>query len=230
MPGIYGWRTSGRMNLDIRPYLVEASQTIYAGDLLVLVKEASNYNQPRVKKLTQTEITASYSETQIKGILGWATESIKTDSSGNVTQLTPSTVAGGASAVYALPGYSEGLSRLEGVSEGSEAEDKGNAVVMVALFDGSTEVLMQIAAASDAAITTDVTYLGTSAGIQITDTINFKLDTTTPTNQYDTNACFVITGVETTEPTYATSSKVTKVWARLKPGVRQIETGLTWSG
>lgn len=226
MAGVYGWRTHGRMSLDERAYLVEASQTIYAGDIVVLVQEASNYNQPRVKKLTQTEITADYTETTIKGILGWATHSIKTDSSGNVTQLTPSTIAGGSHAVYALPGYAEGIARMPGVSEGSEAEDKGNALLNVAIFDGATEVLMQAALGSDAVATVDVTYVGTTAGIQITDTINFKLDLGDTSGD---DSCFIITAVEPTEPTYATSSKVTRVWARLKPTLRQIDTGLLWT-
>lgn len=234
MPGIYGWRTNGVMNLEIRPYLVEASQTIYAGDLVVLVKEASNYNQARVKKLTQTEISADYTDTTVRGILGWATHDIVTTSTGAISQLVPSTIAGGSNAIYALPGYAEGIARMSGVSEGSEAEDKGNALLNVALFNNNTEVLMRACtssddttANSDTAATVDVTYLGVSAGVQIVDSsLNFAL------NLSDTggdDSCFIITGVEPNEPTYATSSKLTKVWAKLKPTLQQQVTGIPYA-
>lgn len=226
MPGIYGWRTNGRLNLEVHRYLVEASQTIYAGDIVVLAQEASNYNQPRARKLHADDITADYTETTIRGILGFAMHDIKTNSSGEVETITSSNVAWGAGVTYALPGYAAGIAAASGVSEGSEAEDKGSAYLSVAVFNNDTEVLMQAAGASDTVATVDVTYIGTTAGIQITDTVNFKLDLGDTSGD---DSCFIITDVKETEPTYATSSKVTKVWCRVKSTLQQYGTGLVYA-
>lgn len=223
MPGVtVGRLASGILVPEVRSYLVEGSQTIYAGDWVVLV---DNTNAQRVKKLTSTEITADYTETNVKGILGIAAHDIKTDADGNVSQIVPSTVESGARATYALPSYASGIDTASNITGGS-TPDKGNARLNVILANDTTEFLIRAAGAADANVTITQAYIGTTAGIQITDTIDFKADLGETSGN---GSCLIITGVDETDPNFNVSSNDCRIFVKVKRALQQDYTGLLWT-
>lgn len=232
MPGTsLGWFDSGHIAPEVAYYAMEASQTIYKGDWLVLVQEATNYNTPRVKKVTSTEITGdggvAFAEatTTIRGILGIALADAVTDSAGVVTAISPSTIAANARATYAFSTISAGLPLLD-LTEGSEAEDKGKSRLPVALANDWTAFKMKIAAASDAVVTLTSSFIHRIYGIQITNTIDFKVST----GEVTTDAIFEIVGVDETNPYYNTSSINAQVFVKVRAAYQQARLGVAWAG
>lgn len=238
MPGTsIGWFDSGHIAPEVGYYAVEASQTIFKGDWLVLVQEASNYNTPRVKKVTSVEIAGdvtggdaatAFSEdvssaTVIKGILGIALADVVTDSAGVVSAISPSTIAANARATYAFPTISSGLPLLD-LTEGSEAEDKGKSRLPVAIANDWTAFKMKIAAAADGVVTLTTSFVGRSYGIQIANTIDFKVSTGETAN----DAIFQIVAVDETSPYYNTSSINSQVYVKVKQAYQQARLGLLW--
>ena len=231
MPGTQvGWFDSGHIAPEVGYYAIEASQTIYKGDWLVLVQEATNYNTPRVKKVTSTEITGdggvAFAEatTTIRGILGIALADAVTDSAGVVTAITPSTVDALARATFALPTISAALPPLI-LTEGSEAEDKGKARLPVALANDWTAFKKNSAAASDAAVTLNTSFIGRYYGIQIANTIDFKVST----GETTTDAIFQIVAVDETSPYYNTSSINSQVFVKVRSAYQQARLGVPWA-
>jgi hypothetical protein len=225
---------SGKMAAHVQYYPVEASQTIYAGDWVVLVKEASNYNTPRLKKVTQTEITANFTETAAKGVIGVAMYDIVTSSDGTVTQLTPSTVDSGSRATYALPSVGSGLQKAT-LTEGSEVEDKGKTMLGVYIADDNTEFWIRGAtnSGSDASptlanATINQSYVGAASGIQISG-VDFYADLTENAPASDPGAIFVVSGVNTADPNYNQASTVCWIKVRVIPAMQQFNNGTLWT-
>lgn len=231
MPGTQiGYFDAGHIAPEVGYYAVEGSQTIYKGDWLVLVQEATNYNTPRVKKVTSTEITGdggvafAVATTTIRGILGIALADVVTDSAGVISAITPSTVSALARATYAFPTISNGLPQLD-LTEGSEAEDKGKARLPVALANDWTAFKMKIAAASDAVVTLTTSFIGRYYGIQIANTIDFKVST----GETTTDAIFQIVAVDETSPYYNTSSINSQVFVKVRQDYQQARLGIPWA-
>jgi hypothetical protein len=212
------------MSPEIRSYLVEASQTIYANDIVVLVDDSV---AQRVKKLSQTEITADYAEGgTTKGLLGIAMHNIVTDANGLVSQLVPSTIADGANAIYPLPSYASGIDRDYTITGGT-TPDKGNARLNVMLFNNWTEFLMECALGSNAAVTMTQAYVGLTAAIQIRNTVDFALEVD---DNSGTDSPMLITGLMETDPNFGVSATTkNRAFVKLLATHQQGINGALWT-
>lgn len=235
MPGSSLARVAqGKMAPQVGYYPVEASQTIYAGDWVVLVKEAANYNTPRVKKLTQTEITANFTETTAKGVLGIAMYDITTSSDGTVTALSPSTVDSGSRATYALASVGSGLPKAT-LTEGSDAGDKGKTMLGVIIANDWTEFWIRAAtnSGSDASptlanATVTQSYEGAASGIQVS-SADFYADLSESVVASDAGALFVVTRVNSADPNFNTASTACRIMVRVIPAMQQYNNGGLWT-
>ena len=234
MPGSTLARVASGMAPQIGYYAVEASQTIYAGDWVVLVREAANYNTPRVKKLTQVEITANFTETTVKGVLGIAMYDISTAADGTVTQLTPSTVDSGSRATYALTSVGSGLTRAT-LTEGSATLDKGRTMLGVILANDSTAFWIRAATNSGtdavpvlANATVTQAFEGAGSGIQVSG-VDFLADLTENSFAADAGALFVVAKVNSADPNFNAASTACRIMVRVVPSMQQYNNGGLWT-
>lgn len=198
-----------------RSYDVDVSQTISAGDIVVLNNANSTV---RVCKLTTTMIGAHYTNTSVAGLLGVAKHDVKTDSTGApVGSVTPpSTVAAGAAPTYPLPSYASGID-TDPVT--------GNARLEVQVFNSDSEFFIRAQASGNAAVTVSSTKIGLPIGIQIYNTVDFA------SNESATGSDVVgeVTMVNETDPFFNTSSAQCKYLFSVKPAYQQYLTGIYYA-
>jgi len=198
-----------------RSYDVDVSQTISAGDIVVLNNANSTV---RVCKLTSTMIAASFTNTSVAGLLGVAKHDVKTDSAGApVGGVTPpSTVAAGAAPQYPLPSYAAGID-TDPVT--------GNARLLVQVFNDDSEFYIRAQASGNAAVTVSSTKIGHTIGIQTYNTVDFAA------NESSVTADIVgeVTAVNETDPFFNVSSTQCKYLFSVKPAYQQYLTGIFYA-
>ena len=201
------------------PYVVDYpvgnSQTIYAGDWVVLSGAGST---TRVRKLTSTDITNNYTEsTVVKGILGMAMNDVITDSSGRaVSQMPVSGVHPQSQPIYTIPTTPAGF---------QNEPTTGAARLRVAIADDETIFAIRMQGASNAAVTFNQSFQGKECGIQIFSTINFAANTSAA----GPAACLVIAGVMEMDPNFNVSSTQCYGLVRVKPAYQQFNLGVLYN-
>lgn len=196
------------------PYDVAPSQTIKAGDPVVLTSASSTV---RVCKLTSTMIGNHLTNTSVAGILGTACHDISTDASGNLLATTPpSTVNANTAPTYPLGSYAAGLS-LDPVTNG------GRLIVQIATDD--TEFYIRDQAGSNAAVTVTSTKVSKPVGIQTYQTTEFAANESAT----GSDIFAVISQVIETDPNYNVSSTECKVMIRILPAYQQYTTGIYYA-
>lgn len=211
----YARSAGGKQAPNMRSFLVAASMTIYAGDLVVLADGGTGGN--RVRKLTATDISNHYTETSLKGILGVAANTVITNASGHaVTQPAPSGVAGGAYPIFPIPTTPAGM---------QVDPDTGVAKLRVILADDDTIFRIRMQGASNAAVTFNQDYIGEGTGFQVYNTNDFAANVAAT----GTDIAAVIVGVSETDPNFNVSSAVCWGFVRIKPTYQQLMTGLTYN-
>ena len=175
-----------------RYYDIAASQTIVAGDLVVLSGASST---TRVRKLTSTDISNNYTEsTVVKGILGISLADAKTDTNGvALSPITPSYVNAGDRAIYPVPNYAASL-KTDPVS--------GTSKLPIAIFDDLFEFFALYQGASNAAATVTPAVRDSLVGFQIYNTSDFAINS----GASGAGLCAIVTDVNEMDPNYNTSS------------------------
>lgn len=107
MPGFFDWRDQVAADagpdqigpFDVFSSLNTQALALYDYDPVVLGTDST----ARLRKLTQADITASYTNSTIAGILGFAPAQLATDASGNsIAVPSPLSLAGGVANVYPI--------------------------------------------------------------------------------------------------------------------------------
>jgi hypothetical protein len=203
----------------IIPYPIANSQTIRRGDWVVLVDGSPNV----VRKLTSADIAANYTETAvIKGVLGMAMHDATTDANGYASgQINPTGVASNANAVYGLPTFASGI----------HADiPSGRALLNVCIADNFTDFIILVQAPANAAVTgTAVSNLVNEAvGLQVYNTIDFAVSTTSSTDRLLTITQFPLpNGLNNTLST--SSATMWYAAVRVLPGYQQFALGRVWT-
>lgn len=86
---------------EIVPQLLANSESIYSGDPVVWTTVTGSQN--RVRRLIQADITASYTNGSLAGILGFMPAGVATDANGNITTLALPYSVTGRQPIYPVP-------------------------------------------------------------------------------------------------------------------------------
>lgn len=208
--------TGGHAVPDIGYYTVGKSQTIGQGDLVVLATEGTT-NITVVRKLTASDISAHYTNTNVAGVLGIAACAIVTDANGVASaQNAPSSVAFGAYPMFSIPNVPASIP--------GDAANSGRPMLPVIRANDWTEFRIKCQGTSNAAVTVDPDLLGDAIGLQVYATTDFAADTSAS----GSDLCAVVSRLDELDPYYNTSSALCHVYIKIKPAYQQALTGVTY--
>ncbi len=194
---------------EIAYYPVAASQTIKAGDIVVLKADGT------VRIATNTEATATTGERfGTHGILGFAAHAITTDANGRATGvLYPSNVDPNAVPVTPVPQYAMGV-------DGSPSTRS-----LLGVFLATEESEFRARVTNNGGnYTVTESIIGAQFGFRIASGNVVELDSNNANNKIA-----VITAIDKDQPTYGTASTRTFVRFRIVPTASQVRVGTRYT-